>query len=341
MRVGYGLITCQRPPTDPRSDTEVYRDAIGRAVAAERDGFDSVWVSEHHFLDDGYAPSLLVLAAAIAQATERVEIGTGVLLAPLYHPLRLAEDAATVDLISGGRLVLGIGAGWRAEEFDVFGVGLGERAARMRETVAVLRGAWAEGALSFSGKHHRFENVNVTPKPARPIPVWLGGFAPAAIKRAGRIGDGFLGSSSGTSGIEGFAAAKRLALEGLESAGRDPAAFSFALHVPVFCSEDGNAWNAVKPYYHYLRWKYPDMGAARGSTRAKSPPPLTEDAETQLRSTIICGTPEEVASDIGAFRDSLGADTHFICRSDFPGMPQAEQLRLIELLGSAVLPTLR
>lgn len=341
MRVGYGLITCQRPAADARTDADLYRDAIARAVAAERAGFDSVWVSEHHFLDDGYAPSLLVLAAAIAQATERVEIGTGVLLAPLHHPLRLAEDAATVDLVSGGRFLLGIGAGWRAEEFDVFGVGQDERAARMRETVAVLRGAWGEGTFSFSGRHYRFENVNVTPKPARPIPIWLGGFAPPAIRRAGRIGDGFLGSLSGTAGIEGFLQAKEIALEGLSGAGRDPEAFTFALHVPVFASEDGEPWEAVRPYYHYLRWKYPDMAQARGSVEPKSPPPLSPTEEEQLRATIICGTPDEVAKGIGSFRDALGDDVHFICRSDFPGMPQERQLRLIELLGSKVLPALR
>jgi alkanesulfonate monooxygenase SsuD/methylene tetrahydromethanopterin reductase-like flavin-dependent oxidoreductase (luciferase family) len=132
MRFGYGLITCQRPPDDPRSDADIYREVVDRCVAAEQAGFDSVWVSEHHFVDDGYMPSLLVLAAAIARATQRVEIGTGVLLAPLHDPLRVAEDAATVDLISGGRLILGLGAGWRAEEFDVFGVPQSERPRRMR-----------------------------------------------------------------------------------------------------------------------------------------------------------------------------------------------------------------
>lgn len=341
MRFGYGLITCQRPPDDPRSDSDLYREAIARCVAAEQAGFDSVWVSEHHFLDDGYMPSLLVLCAAIAQATEHVEIGTAVLLAPLIDPLRLAEDAATVDLISGGRLTLGLGAGWRQEEFDVFGVPLERRAARMRETVTVLRGAWGEGPFSHDGKEYSYANVNVTPKPARPIPIWLGGFSPPAMKRAGRIADGFVGSSTGTSGIDGFTRAKGIVLEGLAAAGRDPSEFSFALHVPVFVQEGADAWLTVRPFYRYLRWKYGDMAGARGSTAPKSPPPLTDEEEAQLRATIICGTPARVVDEIGAFRDALGDDVHFICRSDFPGMPQQMQLELIEALGSQVLPALR
>jgi alkanesulfonate monooxygenase SsuD/methylene tetrahydromethanopterin reductase-like flavin-dependent oxidoreductase (luciferase family) len=332
VRIGYGLITCQRPPDDVRTDADLYREAVERSVTAERAGFDSVWVSEHHFLDDGYMPSLLVTASAIAQATERVEIGTGVLLAPLHDPLRLAEDAATVDLISGGRLILGLGAGWRPEEFDVFGVDQRERAARMRETVKVLRGAWGPGTFDYDG--HR---VNVTPKPAHPIPIWLGGFSEPAIRRAGRIADGFLGSSTGTSGIAAFANAQKIALE----ARKDASPFTFALHVPVFASEEGDPWETVKPYYHYLRWKYPDMGAARGSAQAKSPPPLDAATEEQLRGSIICGRPNDVAAEIAKFRDALGDDIHFICRSDFPGMPRELQLETIELIGTRVLPLLR
>jgi alkanesulfonate monooxygenase SsuD/methylene tetrahydromethanopterin reductase-like flavin-dependent oxidoreductase (luciferase family) len=332
VRFGYGLITCQRPPDDPRTDADLYREVIERCVVAERSGFDSVWLSEHHFLDDGYMPSLLIAAAAIAHATRTVEIGTAVLLAPLHDALRIAEDAATVDLISGGRLVLGLGAGWRTEEFDVFGVDLSERARRMRETVAVLRGAWGPGTFDYKGRP-----VNVTPKPARPIPVWLGGFAPGAIRRAGRIADGFLGSSTGTAGIEAFAEAQKIALD----ARKDNSPFTFALHVPVFVSEDDDAWEKVKTYYNYLRWKYPDMGAARGSAEAKSPPPLDAATEEKLRPTIICGKPDEVAAEIARFRQALGDDIHFICRSDFPGMPQDLQLETIELLGNKVFPSLR
>jgi alkanesulfonate monooxygenase SsuD/methylene tetrahydromethanopterin reductase-like flavin-dependent oxidoreductase (luciferase family) len=332
MRFGYGLITCQRPPDDPRSDADLYREAIERCVVAEGAGFDSAWVSEHHFLDDGYMPSLLITASAIAQATETIEIGTGILLAPLQDPIRTAEDAATVDLISGGRLILGLGAGWRAEEFEVFGVGPSERAKRMRETVRVLRGAWSPGTFDHHGR-----TVNVTPKPLRPPPIWMGGFAPGAIARAGRIGDGFLGSSSGTSGIAAFVEAKRIALDARRAAGKDPGDFTFALHVPVYAST-GDAWAEVKPYYAYLRWKYADMAQAHGSTQAKSPPEMDE---AQLRQTIICGTPAEVTEQVRAFRDALGDDIHFIFRSDFPGMPTDQQMSLIATLGAHVIPQLR
>src|SRR5512132_350791 len=188
MELGFGIITCQRTATETRSDEELYADALELAVTAERLGFDSVWVSEHHFVDDGYLPSLLPMCAAIAARTQRVAIGTGLLLAPLHDPLRIAEDAAVVDLLSRGRLILGLGLGWREEEFEGLGVPIGERAARLERSVDALRHAW-RGAPASKGA----APVVVTPRPARQggPPIWIGAWAERAVRRAGRIADGF------------------------------------------------------------------------------------------------------------------------------------------------------
>src|SRR6516225_8988280 len=129
IKFGYQL-DFRNPPNSGRSFTDLYRDCLEQVEIAESLGFDSIWLTEHHFTDDGYLPSMLPAAAAIAARTRRVTIGTFVLLAPFQHPLKLAEDAAVVDVISNGRLRLGLGQGYRQEEFDGFGVPRAERLGR-------------------------------------------------------------------------------------------------------------------------------------------------------------------------------------------------------------------
>jgi alkanesulfonate monooxygenase SsuD/methylene tetrahydromethanopterin reductase-like flavin-dependent oxidoreductase (luciferase family) len=180
VKFGFGSLTCQVGPGERRSSGELYREAIVLAQEAERLGFDSVWLSEHHFFADGYTPSPLVHAAALAARTTLITIGTGVLLAPLHNPVRLAEDAATVQLLSDGRLVLGLGQGWKRDEFDGLGVPYERRHLRFEEIVRVLRAAWADGP--------------VTPKPRPQPPIWIGGMSEPAVRRAARIGDCYLAS---------------------------------------------------------------------------------------------------------------------------------------------------
>jgi probable F420-dependent oxidoreductase len=339
---GFGLITCQRYPGDPRTDTQLYAEAIELAVLAEELGFDSVWVSEHHFVDDAYLPSLLPLCAAIAARTERVRVGTALLLAPLFEPLRLAEDAAVVDLISAGRLILGLGLGWRSEEFEALGVPIGERAARMEDTVAVLRQAWSGGPVS-GGTTLRYPAVRITPDPHAPggPPIWIGAISRAATQRAGRIADGFMATNPSP---DSFARHVGWVRDALGDAGRDVGGFSFSVHAPTF-PWDGDpheAWEQVRPFAHYVSWKYDDMDEARGRLGPPAaPPPLSPEDEDGLRRDALVGPPEVVANGIRRLAGLAGGDLHFIARLYWPGMPSDRQRDALRLFAEQVIQRVR
>src|SRR5260370_3817480 len=178
VKVGYQL-DFRNPPGSKLSFCELYDALLAQVTAAESLGFDSIWLTEHHFTDDGYLSALMPAAAAIAARTTRVTIGTYVLLAPFYHPLKLAEDAAFVDVVSGGRLRLGIGLGYRAEEFEGFGVPLAERLGRTLAIIEILMRAWTGERFSFDGKYFKFRDVRVLPRPvSEPHPELLSGVGP-------------------------------------------------------------------------------------------------------------------------------------------------------------------
>jgi len=331
MRLGFGLITCQRFPGDTRSDEELYADALDLAVYAEELGFDSVWVSEHHFVDDGYLPSLLPMCAAIAARTRRVEIGTGLLLIPLHDPVRVAEDAAAVDLISRGRLILGLGLGWREEEFEGFGVPIGERVRRLEHAMTVLRGAWAGEPVSGNGTQ-----VIVTPRPGRTggPPIWMGAEAERAVRRAGRIADGFIASGDEP---EAFGSQVRWALD---EHGGGP--FDVGLHMSTFAWNGPDAWEVIRPHLRYVSWKYEDMEDARlRPGGSPEPPPMTAEQEAALRDEIVLGTPREVADRIRTFEDAAGTDLHFIADLTWPGMDAALQRETMRIFAGEVAPLLR
>jgi alkanesulfonate monooxygenase SsuD/methylene tetrahydromethanopterin reductase-like flavin-dependent oxidoreductase (luciferase family) len=156
---------------------------------AEERGAIMVSLAEHHGSDDGYLPSPLPMAAAIAARTKSMRVGINALIAPFYDPLRLAEDIAVVDLISNGRVDVTLGGGYVHEEFAMFGVPMNERPARMTETVATLRAAWTGEPFEFRGR-----TVRVLPTPAQPggPTITMGGSSEPAARRAARIGDGFI-----------------------------------------------------------------------------------------------------------------------------------------------------
>ncbi|MEM7095341.1 MAG: LLM class flavin-dependent oxidoreductase [Actinomycetota bacterium] len=191
----FGLMyDCRRTPDGALTMTEVYDATIAQSELADQLGFDHVWFTEHHFLEDGYLPAFQPLAGAIAARTERIRISTDIALLPLYHPIRLAEELAILDHISHGRIDLGIGMGYVPKEFEAFGVPLKNRVSMTEEGIQILRLAWGDGPFSFHGKRYRLDDIDVHPKPVQPggPPLWIAAMSTPGAMRASRFGTNLL-----------------------------------------------------------------------------------------------------------------------------------------------------
>ena len=262
VKVGYQL-DFRNPPGSTLSFRDLYRESLAQVEAAEQLGFDSIWLTEHHFTDDGYLPALMPAAAAIAARTTRVTIGTYVLLAPFYHPLKLAEDAAFVDVVSGGRLRLGIGLGYRAEEFEGFGVPRAQRLGRTLETIEILKLAWTGERFSFDGKYFKFRDVRVLPRPvSQPHPELLWGAGAAkSIRRAAELDMGFA--------CVGGRREIGIYLEALKAAGKDPARYSIVNSRVVYIADsEEQAWRDTRDALMYQAELYGKwLSAAAGTDR--------------------------------------------------------------------------
>jgi probable F420-dependent oxidoreductase len=338
MPLGFGLLSAQLRPGET-DWTRTYDETVRLAVEAERLGYTSVWTTEHHFVDDGYMPSLLVVSAALAQATSRIELGTGVILAPMHHPLRLAEDAATVQLLSHGRLVLGLGLGWSEVEYEGLGADARRRGAAMDEILGILPQAWTGEPFRHDGAVYSLPTLGVRPRPPSRIPVVIGGGAEPAIRRAARLADGLFSNATG----ERFLEQVRWVLDECEQIDRDPATFRF-IHYSVLmpgASRD-DALARYRDALWALTWKYSDMEAsATRSLPPSAPPPVPEHSDERLIGrTAFAGTPDELVAPLRELRDRAGVPVEFVARSHFPMLEWDAQVELMQRLAEDVAPHL-
>ena len=249
MRIGIYL-DLRNPPEWRRPWPDFYRQNLDLAVQAEGWGADSVWLSEHHFFEDGYLPQPLTFAAAVAARTRRIRIGTAVVLAPLRPALQIAEEAAVVDLISGGRLDLGLGAGYAHDEFEAFGA---DRSLRFTTTDRRVREV-----------RELLEGGKVTPPPVQsPFPVWLGYNGPQGARRAGRLGCGLL--SINPASVTPYT-------EGLAEGGHPPTKARMAGVVWMVVADDPD--EAHERLLPHLAWQLNTYQAARVAGTGETPSPL-------------------------------------------------------------------
>jgi probable F420-dependent oxidoreductase len=336
MALGIGLLSAQLRPGET-DWTRAYDDTVRYGVEAERLGFSSVWTTEHHFVDDGYMPSLLVVGAALAQATSRIELGTGVILAPMHHPLRLAEDAATVQLLSHGRLALGLGLGWSEIEYAGLGAEARRRGAAMEEILQILPKAWTGEPFTHEGSVYQLPTVGVRPKPQTKIPVLIGGGAEAAIRRAARLADGLFANAA----TEKFVEQVGWVLDECEKIGRDPSTFRFIHYSVVLPGPSREA--ALRRYRDAvwaMNWKYSDMeaSATRPLPAASAPPFEGEDEKLLARRTAHAGTPEELVEALLQVRREVPVPVEFVARSHLPLLDYDAQIEVMQQLAEGVAP---
>ncbi|ELZ69301.1 Luciferase-like monooxygenase [Haloferax prahovense DSM 18310] len=333
MKLGTGLFTCQRRPDDDRPMADLYDEMLTLGRAIDDAGLDSAWVSEHHFMPDGYLSGTMPALGALAAATESVELGTCIALAPLYDPIRLAEDAATVDLISGGRTTLGLAIGSNPREFDAFGVPRDERVDRLADTVSLLRDAWSDGPIAHESPFHEgATGVDVTPKPAHDVPLMLGGAAKPAVRRAARTADAWCAPSSLSLGglrkrVEDIRSVR-------EAEGLDGEFTIYVLQHGFVGDSKAEAWDAMRDGYLYLQRRYAEIFSGDEVHE------LSDERRAELKAQAVFGTPDDVVAELARYRDALGDDIHFIFRTYHPGIGTDQMVECVRRLGDEVRPRL-
>jgi alkanesulfonate monooxygenase SsuD/methylene tetrahydromethanopterin reductase-like flavin-dependent oxidoreductase (luciferase family) len=329
--VNYGLWYDFRNPAPWQENFEsFYASRLGQIADAEALGFNSVWLTEHHFCEDGYTPSPLVIAAAIAARTRAMHIGTNLMLLPLHDPVRMAEDAATVSLLSGGRFDLGVGIGYRQLEFDQFGRQLSHRPSLVEEGIEILRRSWSGEPVNFSGKRFTVGDLKVLPAPVHTPKILLGGMAPPAIERAARVADGFL--STGGLGLDNYC-------EALVSQGKSLDDGNVILGCWAIIAEDPEAEAArIADHILYQTNAYIQWGAFG--------PPDQATLYDDVFSAIENGLYELWDADMAVTKlKTLVADypmirdIHFWAQ--FPGEPLESGNRRLQYIAEKVLPRLR
>ncbi len=331
----------QLPCADGQSDTGRYDDTIAQAQLADELGFDTVWLAELHFNRRfSVMPSPLLVGSAIAATTKRIKIGTAVNLVPLHHPIRLAEETATLDLLSHGRAIFGIGRGSNLAHFRGYGVDIEEGRGAFAEAVDLILEAWTEEELSFAGNHYKVEGVRVEPQPVQKPhpPIYVATNSPDTFGMAGSMGHNILvapvisTTQGARAGVEEFRKHFNGAAPSPSAAGG-----KVCINVPTFVAEDRKKARAgfevsINNYLATLR------AASRGPGRERA---MQLSYEIVRDEFAAVGEPEECVAKLRELEQRYRAD-EFMCWFEAGGMvPHREVEGSMRLFADKVMPYLR
>jgi probable F420-dependent oxidoreductase len=340
MKFGLAFDFATLPGSD-REPRERYQDMLAILPRAEELGYDSAFSTSHHVREDNWCPSPIVAMAAAAGVTDTMTLGTGILVLPLYAPMKLAEDTAVLDTISEGRFVLGVAPGYASEEFAAHDVPREERVGRYEETLNILERAWTEERFSFDGRYFEIPETPVTPKPVQDPhpPIWYGVSGPRMLERAARRGAVQMASPRHT--LAELEAQYERYREAADEAGFAIPEVPVMRNVMLADTEE----EAVDRVRAGIEHTYQDLYGAKSAEGERDL--QTDEGETitdaaaaqfeQIRSRFIIGTPEDAIEEIERYRDGIGMD-HLICWTHSPGVAREHAMESIELFAEEVMP---
>src|SRR5437762_11789146 len=333
MKFGIGL-SVQHLPED--SQAARFQEHVEQVRLARAVGFTSVWASQHYLSDPFTYFQPIPTLARVAADAPGMTLGTGCLLLPLHHPVEIAEQLATLDVITGGRFIFGVGLGYRDVENEAMGHDPKERVGRLVEGLEVIERLWNGEPVTYQGTHFRLRDVRISMRPLqRPRPpIWLAANADAGVRRAARLGDAWLMNPHTTlPTLE-----RQLALfHETRAALRRPPARVIPLIRECYVAPD--AATALAEARPFLEGKYVAYRAWEQDKALPSGESFAHDFETLTRDRFLIGDPERVREEIARYQERLGI-TDLIVRVQWPGMDPARVLRSIRLLGDEVLPFL-
>jgi alkanesulfonate monooxygenase SsuD/methylene tetrahydromethanopterin reductase-like flavin-dependent oxidoreductase (luciferase family) len=309
----------------------VYEQTFEQLRLLDEAGLDLVWFSEHHFVEDGYLPSFVPVAGAAAAHTRRMRISTDIALLPFAHPIRLAEDLAVLDQVSGGRMELGIGLGYAPHEFRGFGIPVSRRVSLTEECVEVLRLAWSGERFTYAGKRYRFEDVQVTPLPVQEggPPLWMAATSPASVARAVRFDTHVLPQGP-----------RRVVLDDWRSevvaAGRDPGAYRVGIIRSFLVTDDPERdWPPLREAERYRMRVYSRFAEEAG--RGGKALFLEED---RIPQKVVVGDVAHCTAELVAFIREYGL-TDVVTWGSAPGLPPERLTPSMLRFATEVVPRVR
>jgi natural product biosynthesis luciferase-like monooxygenase protein len=330
-----------------RSEQQMVEEQVSLMEQAEELGFDSLWPAEHHFSEYGVCGSPAVNLAAIARTTKRIRLGTGVVILPFHHPVRVAEDFAMLDLLSGGRVDLGVGRGYQPIEFQGFGVDQRKSREIFDESIEIIRRCWTEERLNFEGRHYRFEDVEVRPRPLQQPhpPIWMAALSEETFEKAGRLGFNLLLSPVFGGSLQTAGERIKRYREALAANGHDPSTREVGALVMTYAGKTQE--QARKEFADPVIWYFRTFGKYV-APKLGQPPVEGYEWYTQIRDlastvshgAVFCGEVDHVTARLSELEEITGID-HVLCWTRLGGLADDLVTAHMERMRDTVMPALR